>query len=156
MFVHDFIQVDIPLATVRSHLESGQAWLSPLAASAYREGEQLLVRTGPGPGGLLTKQVCMTLGDIRDRGDGTVLPIRWHATGVAGLFPVLDADLEFAPLGPNDAVISLWGTYDPPLHGVGTQLDRWVFHRVAEATVRAFLGRMADALQDATRSMNCA
>ena len=153
MFVHDFMQVDMPLATARWCLESGEAWLAPFAAGAYREGEQLLIRTGPAQGGLLTKQVRMTVGETRDRGDGLVVPIRWEATGAGGLFPALEADIEFAPLGPKTTVVTLWGTYDPPLHGVGSTLDRWLFHRLAEATVRAFLGRMAEALQEATVSV---
>lgn len=150
MLIHDFVCVEVPVPTVVSLIESGDQWLLPLALSAYREGEALLLRAGPAKGHLLTKRVRMTVGQTRTRGDSLLVPIRWEATGLPGLFPVLDADLDFAPLGGGATQISLWGSYDPPLDGVGMRLDRLVFHRVAEATVRAFLSGVAEAIRNAT------
>lgn len=64
-----------------------------------------------------------------------------------GLFPVLDAELEFAPVGADTTQLNLWGTYDPPADGLGIRLQQMIFHRVAEATVRSFLGRLADSVR---------
>ena len=150
MLIYDFVQIDKPLSTLPPQLESGRAWLAPLAISACQDGERLLLRAGPGGGYRLTKQVCMTVGPARSRGDAVVVPIHWEATGLTALFPVLDADLEFAPLGSDTTQLALSGSYDPPLDGIGSRIDRWVLHRLAQATVRAFLARVAESLADAT------
>lgn len=79
------------------------------------------------------------------------LALRWEATGPGGsLFPVLDADLTLSPapgLGSR-SVLELAGVYRPPLGLVGQALDRTVLHRVAVATVRRFLARVAAQLAD--------
>ncbi|MBV9311281.1 MAG: hypothetical protein JOZ73_10630 [Solirubrobacterales bacterium] len=80
------------------------------------------------------------------RGDRLILPIHWWASGAAALFPRLEADLELAPLGDASTEITLMGRYDPPLAARGRQADRLLLHRVAEASVRSFLTRVAAAL----------
>lgn len=152
MLIYDFVQIDMPVSTVAPRVESGLAWLAPVAVSACQDGEGLLLRAGPGDGCRLTKQVRMTVGAARSRGDAVVVPIRWEATGLTALFPVLDADLEFAPLGPGITQLALMGIYNPPLDGMGSRIDRWVLHRLAQATVRAFLARVAEALADPAAS----
>lgn len=147
MLIHDFICIDAPAELVAELVKSGSQWLAPLAVDAYQDGQTLLLRAGPGEAGPLAKTVRMTLGQPRNRQDAVVLPIRWEATGVTGLFPKLDAELEFAPVGAATTQLSLWGTYDPPLDGFGIRLDQMIFHRVAEATVRSFLVRVADGVR---------
>ena len=67
--------------------------------------------------------------------------------------PALDADLWLTPAGEHSARLSLAGVYRPPLGALGTGPDRAVFHRVADATARSLLARVADAL---TRPQNLA
>lgn len=149
VLIHDFICIDRPVGEVVALLDAKEGWLGPLASSAYQEGESLLgTDRAVGPG-LLTKRVHMTVGPPRNRADSLVVPIHWEATGVPALFPVLDADLDLAPLGETATQLSLWGSYSPPLDGVGARLDRLVFHRIAEATVRAFLNSIATAVVQA-------
>ena len=62
------------------------------------------------------------------------------------LFPALDADLTLRPAGEQATVLTLVGAYRPPLGGLGAGLDRAILHRVATATIRTFLGRVADAI----------
>jgi hypothetical protein len=72
------------------------------------------------------------------------LAIRWEATGPGGgLFPVLDADLTMAPDGERITILTLAGVYRPPLGALGAALDRAILHRVASATIRAFLAQVA-------------
>ena len=72
------------------------------------------------------------------------LALRWEATGPGGrLFPVLDADLKLAPTGDRGTLLTMAGAYRPPLGSLGEALDRAVLRRVAGATIRAFLARVA-------------
>lgn len=151
MFVYDFVQLDCPFETVRQHVERGGRWLEPLAADAYADAEELLVRIGPvNKPKVLTKEVRVSLGPVRTRADGIVLPFRVEATGFPGLFPILDAHLEIAPLGSSMTQLTLWGSCDPPLGALGRGIDRVLLHHLAEATVRALLTRVVDALRDAS------
>ena len=77
-----------------------------------------------------------------DRSSG--LALRWEATGPGGgLFPVLDADLKLAPDGAGGTVLTMAGSYRPPLGPLGEALDRAILRRVAAATIRSFVTQVA-------------
>jgi hypothetical protein len=61
---------------------------------------------------------------------------------------VLDADLEVARLTPTITQLSISARYAPPLGAIGSAIDRALLHRVAEATVKDFMDRVAAALLD--------
>ena len=94
----------------------------------------------------LAKTVEIELGPVRHHGDITLLAFSWRATGAATLFPVLDADLEVSPLGEGRSELALRGRYEPPGGLVGRSLDQLLLHRLADATLRAFLTYLAAAL----------
>ena len=95
----------------------------------------------------LAKLVKVHFLDVVTRGEAAVLALRWEATGPGGrLFPALDADIWLTPAGEHAARLSLAGVYRPPLAAVGAGLDRAVSHKVADATARSLLARMADVL----------
>jgi hypothetical protein len=148
MLVYDFTRIPLPVAEVRHRLFAAVSGLwQQVAEAAYDEGEELLSRVGPFgsvPG--LSKAVSVHVGKGRDRGQGFVVPLRWSATGPTELFPVMEADLEVAPLGAHESQLRLSGSYDPPLGSIGRQLDRLLLHQLAEATVRAFLSQLVAAL----------
>ena len=80
------------------------------------------------------------------------LALRWEATGPGGrLFPVLDADLKLAPTGDRGTLLTMAGAYRPPLGSLGEALDRAILRRVAGATIRAFLARVAAQITGAAR-----
>jgi hypothetical protein len=148
MLLHDFAYVPVSAGQVCDRiLADDHAWLSPLAADALGEGEALRLRVGP-LGGLpmLSKTVSLEVGAPLRRGEVTVVPLTWKATAAPGLFPVLSADLEIAPLDPELTQLTLQGRYEPPLGAIGRRIDRLLMHRVAEASVRAFLSRLVSAL----------
>jgi hypothetical protein len=58
----------------------------------------------------------------------------------------MDGDIELGPLGPGRTQLALSARYRPPLGTLGRAVDRVLLHRVAEATVKDFLDRVADAL----------
>lgn len=148
MLIQDFVQVPRPYADVSAVLlADGVTLFEGTAHDAYREGELLSLRLAPSTRhSRFGKRIQVDLGCPYERADRLVLPIHWWATGPTALFPRLEADLEVAPLGYEATQITLMGRYDPPLAGVGRQMDRLLLHRVAEASVRAFLSKLADSL----------
>lgn len=148
MLLHDFAYVAVPAERVRDRILANHGeWLAPLAAAAASEGEALRLRVGPMEAlPMLGKTVTVQAGEPITRGEVTVVPLVWRATGAPGLFPVLSADLEVAALDSKLTQLTLRGSYDPPLGAVGRRLDRLLMHRVAEASVRSFLRRLAEGL----------
>jgi hypothetical protein len=95
----------------------------------------------------LSKLVRVQFREPVRRGAVTVLTLRWEATGATGrIFPVLDADITLAPDGEEATLLGLDGVYGPPGGAVGAGLDRVILHRIATATVRSFLTRIAGAI----------
>lgn len=144
MFVYYFSNVDRPFAEIVEVL-SGLP-LEGWAGDAYREGESLRARLSVGDSSALAKTVHLELGQPIHGSRHTTIPMTWTASGTPGLFPRMEADLVLAPVGPRSSQVSLRGSYEPPLGPVGKALDRAVFHRIAEASVKGFVDRIARAL----------
>lgn len=102
-----------------------------------------------GPTGAIAKSVTLEVGRPEIHRHGVVYPLRWSATGAGALFPVLKADLVLSQLGRAETSISLDGTYQPPMGMVGRVLDRALMGRVAEATVRNWVDRLASEISSA-------
>src|SRR6266576_3170529 len=68
---------------------------------------------------------------------------RVGAIGLSRLFPVLDADVRLTPAGEHVTLLSMAGSYRPPLGSLGQALDRVILHRVATATIRGFVAQVA-------------
>ncbi len=51
-------------------------------------------------------------------------------------------DLTIAPAGAG-TVLTMAGSYRPPLGSLGEVLDRAILHRVATTTIRSFLAQVA-------------
>jgi hypothetical protein len=139
MFVGDEVRLDVSFAIARERLarlsESG-ALFGP-SEDSYGPGPAQVGVTG------VSKLVRVQISELSwtDRSAG--LALRWEATGAGGgLFPVLDADLKLAALGEG-TVLTMAGAYRPPLGSLGEALDQAILHRVAAATVRSFLARVA-------------
>lgn len=147
MFVYYFVHLNEPFAEVDARLDRIVASLDAIASDAYRAGEDLRARIGLGSG-VLAKTVRINVGDpLRHQGE-TAIPISWHATGTPALFPRLDGELVIAAVGPDLTQLTLRGSYRTPLGPVGRALDRAVLHRVAEASVKGLVDRLAVSLQD--------
>jgi hypothetical protein len=151
MFVRYFVELPYPVATIEPVFTSApDRWMSALARTADERGERLLTEVGLGSKNgdlpLIGKRVGVTVGAPVRTAQRTWLPIAWQAAGPSALFPVLDAELEIAPLGRQQTQLALSGSYTPPLGPVGRAIDRALLHRVAEATVKDFVDRVARAL----------
>jgi hypothetical protein len=147
MFARYFVELPIgPQLIERALARAPADWLPGLASEANYRGDMLLADVGFGGRVRVARQVAIELGDpVHTRGK-TVMPLRWVPTGAAGLFPALEADLEVAALGSNRTQLAMSARYVPPLGPIGHAIDRTVLYRIAEATLKDFLDRVADAL----------
>ena len=139
MFVGDEVRLEVRFAVARDRLtrlgESGA--LSGASEDAYGPG---LTRVGVAG---VSKLVRVQVRELSWTGLTAGLALRWEATGPGGgLFPVLDADLKLAPDGEG-TMLTMTGSYRPPLGSLGEALDRAVLRRVAAATIRSFLAQVA-------------
>ena len=144
MFVADQVLLDLSFgATVARLTEMARGGLlTRVSQGAYGDGVAGLARVGPLG---VSKLAGVHFLDVAVRGESAVLPLRWQATGPGGrLFPALDADLALTPAAEHATRLSLAGAYRPPFGPAG--LDKAIFHKVAQATVRSLLTRVADAL----------
>jgi hypothetical protein len=144
------LDLDFPAARDQFLLLTHRNRLEAMSRDAYADGLAGQIRVGPF-GGVpgVSKLVQVSLLDPVRRDDSVLVPMRWEAAGLTGrLFPVLDANLM---LGKDDAgrgVLRIAGVYRPPLDGLGEELGQIVLRRVATATIRSLLRRIAALLTD--------
>ena len=139
----------IGLAMAQARLANlSRGSLARWSQDSYDETMTGLLSVGPlgaVPG--LSRQVTVSFLDLATRPGQAVLGMRWQARGVGGsLFPTLDANLVLTADGPDATVLRIEGAYRPPLGALGARLDQMVLHRVATATIRGFVNRVADAV----------
>ena len=150
MFARYFVEIEMDPDRVEAALhEDPQAWLPGLATDANERGDDLLAEVGFGEKVRMRRLVRIELGEPVRAATKTIVPLRWIATGATGLFPEMEADLEIAPLAPGRCQLAMSARYVPPLGVMGRALDRAVLFRVAEATLKDFLDRVAERLTTA-------
>jgi hypothetical protein len=149
MFVRYYVELPVHVDRVEARLMASPAsWLPGIADQAEARGRRLVTEVGLGDRLRVAKRVLLEIGHPTRFPSKLVLPVHWRAEGGEGLFPVLDADLEVARLTPTITQLSISARYTPPLGALGSSIDRAVLHRVAEATVKDFMDRVAAALLD--------
>ncbi len=143
MFVGDEVRAEVSSAVAAARLASHPGRGSVILAS-HEAWTEVTASIGSVPGVAMLADVYIR--DPVQRGAITSFALRWVAISVAGpLFPLLDADISLAPDGHDATLIGLAGVYGPPA-GSARTLDQAFLHRVATATVRSFLSRIATAL----------
>lgn len=149
IFIQDFVDVPRSFEAIRARFTGDSGWLSPIASAATQDGETLLLRIGPAwSAGIVTREVRITLGPAREGVDALLRSLSWAASDLPSLFPLLEGDIELAPIGPDWCRVSLAVVYTPPLGEFGARVDRVLLHRVAQSTVRSFVSRVATNLQN--------
>lgn len=142
MFVQQSIEVALPVEVVERVLTDSDR-PSVWARAAYRRGERLAI--GPG---VPAVAVELDVGEPLRSNGAVTIPIGWRALGGSRLFPHMEAELVLDSVGTNRTQLTFRGSYRPPLAALGAMLDKLAMHKVAEATVRNFLERLASALPD--------
>ncbi len=149
MFVRYYTHVPVGIGLVQEQVGQMRTTLEDWADVAYREGEALHARVGP-VGHRYAKEVALEIGPAEVRKAGVVYPVRWSAVGAETLFPKLVANLILTHLGPERTTLSLEGTYEPPLGPIGRVVDRVLLRNLAEATVKNWVDRVAEAVSTAS------
>lgn len=139
MFVGDEVVLDVSFAVARARLAdlTGNNLLRSASEDAYRAGIADLGSDPPEVARVLIRELANT--------DGRAgLAIRWEASGPeCGPFPALDADITIVPATDKATLLVLAGVYRAPPGPSGAAPDHATLHRVAAATIRSFLGRLA-------------
>jgi hypothetical protein len=148
MFIRYFEEVPLRHeAAEQAFTHQPEALLRRLAGEADHNGEQLEVEVGfSAPGARVRRSVELIVGEPVQVSGRLLVPIEWKPLHGHHLFPSLQGDLEVGGLGPQRTQIALSARYQPPLGLLGSAADRALLHRVAEATVRDFVQRLAHAI----------
>jgi Rrf2 family protein len=144
--VAESVSLEGTLEVLAARIGAGDAWLAPHLQAASAAGEAVRMRIGPGGPTWLGKTVALRLGAALSTEDGLEVPVAWTATGPASLFPRFDGSFRLRPRGPSDCELLLAGHYRPPLGAAGQVLDEALLARIARATVRTLLRRVANVL----------
>jgi hypothetical protein len=141
MFVEQSVQIDHPVESVTAVLAAGpREWFARLDD---------LGRSAVGPqvaGIVLRKKVAVEVGLPVTTGDWTVIPIKWKATFIEKLFPVMVGEVELAPVDSRTTKVTVCGSYEPPFGPLGRQVDNAFMHTVADATVGDLARSIAERL----------
>jgi hypothetical protein len=145
MFVRYYLELPLPAGQVeRTLVQAPAGWLSAIAATAQERGRGLLSELGvEGPGGRGGRPGGLRLGEPVHLPSVTSLPLAWEP---AGLLAGLDAVLELGALGPARTQLAISARYQPPEDPAGQPADRFLAHRVAEATLKDFLDQLGQAI----------
>lgn len=140
--------VPAPVAEAVRVLRAPDSWLDEAVRSAGETGQAVdaTLRGEVGRGRTrvrVSKRARVHLGRVERVRDRFVAPLTWEASGLAGLFPVMDAMIEVHPAGRGRTRLVFWGRYDPPLGRTGDLIDRMIAHRTAEATIEQLLTSLA-------------
>ena len=144
--------VDAPPDWVRQRLEARLRADGLRAESAASFEHEHTLRVHAAVAGL-SKTIAMITLPAYQRGEVTVIALRWVATGPLGeLFPTLEANLELEPTDDGRTRMVLIGAYRPPLRRLGASIDRLVLHTVAATTIHGFLTQVSASLQPAAQT----
>ncbi len=149
VFIRYYVELAHPMPDLeRSLLQAPWSWLPDLAEDADERGQRLLTEVGfPMDGHRIVKRVSIAMAEPVRSSARTWIPISWQATGPSGLFPVLEGDLEIARIGAELTQLAFSVQYRPPLGLIGRTVDRALLSRVAEATIKDFVDRIAERLE---------
>jgi len=144
-------EADLQIAAADARVRLGDlvraGWLLSASQDAYGAGASLAWSSAPGSAWCMCGLVTVHTRDQAARHDLAHLALRWEVITPGGeRFPALDADITLIPAGGRTTTLALTGVYRPPPGDQGLVEDRATVERVAAATIRVFLDRIATAI----------
>jgi len=139
MYVKASVIAEHPVRqSIEALLDGDDSWFPLLVETAQGvPGEHLLGVGFTVAGVPVEKRVTVELEPTRHGLDWLRLGFSWKPTLSAGMFPGVHGELHLEPNSYRDTLITVSGTYAPPLGAAGRGLDRVLLHKVAEATFRS-------------------
>jgi hypothetical protein len=149
--IRSYDYVNQPYERVRDTLQNDPgAVFSDATRAATARASSVASELRVNIGGLdVGTEIAVNIGEIEHRardsrgGPVTRIPVQWHASRRAQLFPVMSAELSIYPLTATETQLDFLGSYDPPLGAFGDAVDALVGRRIAEASVHRFLSDVA-------------
>jgi hypothetical protein len=155
MFLEAHVTLALPADKGKTGLERAlAAYASGDPHQVTGEGLDFCLEVGPESlRAGLSKSVHARVLPARQVRETVVIPLRWEPTGRTGrMYPALDANLGITAADDVTCVLSMVSTYTPPLGAIGMGLDKVALRRVGQATIEAFLRRLAaDAVEHCRR-----
>jgi hypothetical protein len=146
LYIEHSVHVDHPIKACSDALMEGPRRWFP------RTGQKNVSKVGVRVAGVpIRKRVTVEIGDPVKTSTWAVVPLTWKATFPQKLFPEMTGKVELSPSDKEVTRLTVSGMYEPPLGGLGRQLDQAVMHNVAEATVKELAESIAQRLEDALR-----
>jgi hypothetical protein len=150
MFVAGELRAEASFAVAQARFARlGRAGgLLSASQDSYGAGLAVLVAADP-PGRVpqVARLVRVCAGNLAARSDSACAPLRWEAIAPGGdVFPALDADLTLRPAANQATTLILTAAYRPPPGSPSGGWGHVVEHRVATATIEAFLNRVCVAI----------
>ncbi len=149
MFVAGTVRAEVSFALAQPRLARLARGDGLLGASQAAYGSGLTGLAGADPPGppQVAELVRVRLGDLIADGNAARMALRWEAAAAGGdPFAALDADLTLAPAENRVTTLTLAGVYRLPPGTQGNGPGQAVVRRVVEATIQAFLDRVAAAI----------
>jgi hypothetical protein len=129
-----------PYQTVATVLREGPlAWLPDVELVAGGYTAEIGIRY---PDSRVSRRVLVVAGSVQPAGENLTVRVAWSALEHPDLYPKLTGCLRLEPSGPGSR-LGLEAGYRPPAGRLGAAVDRALLHRVAEASVREFVERVA-------------
>ncbi|MDP9248777.1 MAG: hypothetical protein M3O95_11920 [Candidatus Dormibacteraeota bacterium] len=137
--------IDQPYASVQKALLADPGkWLPSLANDA---GKRLITELAVHIGSArVARTVEVEVAPPTIYPDRSEIFISWKSAGMPSLFPELRGQFELAAVEAGRSRLSFEASYEPPGRLAGQLVDQALMHRVAEASVREFVLRTAEAL----------
>jgi hypothetical protein len=144
MFIRHSVHIDHPVAACTKALMSGpQKWFPRL-------NEKNVGTVGLHIAGVpVRKRVAVSVGKPVKTATWTVIPLDWKATFPELLFPSMSGRIELAPVDAAVSRLTVSGMYEPPMGGLGRQLDESLMQGVADATVKELAESIAKRIDTA-------
>lgn len=149
MELHFTTTIEHPYPSVAAVLSEGPlAWLPDVELAQEAYVTQLAIGEEDHR---VSRRVIVSTGAMRPLGYGVAMPVEWQAAEHPERYPTLSGSLRLEPAGPAGTRLRLDAHYRPPGGKLGAAADRALLHRVAEASVRDFVERVAERLRRSVR-----
>jgi len=148
-FVRYYVELELPRDAVETALdELPEEWLALMADKAYARALGIMVEADSGLAHeLVGARVEFAIERPVRQHSATTRSMAWTLVGPDSIRPLLQADVEAGPLGPDSCQLALGGRYYVPSEVASAGIGRGMAQRLGEATIKEFLDDVANAVE---------